>query len=448
MAERGGECGMSENAVQHYRSAFDRLDKQAVLPWFAEERESAIRQLEETGFPTIRQENWKYTDVRPIIRRHFDLDVGAQPGSEELAEVRFENLDCYELVFVNGRLFPTGDQKLPQGIIIDSLAALGDRHADVLNQHLARYAGKNEGAFPALNTAFFRDGALVLVPDNTELNKPVCLYYISTESENKIVSHPHNVIVLGKNARAAVIEYYVGKGDNDYLTNTVTEVVTHDSAHLSHYKVQQEGRKGFHVGNFVTRQEKDSRVESHSISLGGRLVRNDIVANLAAEGSGILLNGLYLANGRQHVDNHTLVNHLMPHTWSDENYRGVLNDHGRSVFNGKVIVHKDAQKSDAQQANANLLLSDNAEADTKPELEIYADDVKCSHGATVGKLDESMMFYLRTRGIDEETARSFLIYAFAEDVINKITITPVKERLETLIIGRLPEAEKIQEFSE
>lgn len=440
---------MSENAVQYYRSAFERLDKQAVLPWFADERESAIRQLEETGFPTIRQENWKYTDVRPIIKRQFNPDqTGTRPGSDELAEVRFENLDCYELVFVNGQLSPSGDRKFPQGVVIDSLAASGDRHAEVLNRHLGRYSGKNEGAFPALNTAFFRDGALLILPDNMKLDKPVCLIYFSTDSDSRIASHPHNLIVLGKNASAAVIEYYVGKGENDYLTNTVTEVITDDASHLTHYKIQQEGKKGFHIGNLVTRQEKDSRIDSHSISLGGRLVRNDIVANLAAEGSGIRLNGLYLASGRQHVDNHTLVNHLKPHTWSDEIYRGVMNDHGRAVFNGKVIVHKNAQQSDAQQSNANLLLSDNAEADTKPELEIYADDVKCSHGATVGKLDEGKMFYLRTRGIDEETARSFLIYAFAEDVINKIDISPVKERLESLIIGRLPEAEKIREFSE
>lgn len=440
---------MSENAVQHYRSAFESLDKQAVLPWFADERASAIRRLEETGFPTIRQENWKYTDVRPIIKRRFDLDPGdSRPDEDELAGLRFEGLDCHELFFINGRLYNTDTGDLPQGTVIDSLAAAGDGHAGILDRHLGHYVGRKEGAFPALNTAFFRDGALIIVPDNTELEKPVCLYYLSTNGDSRLVSHPHNLIVLGKNARASVIEYYIGQGENEYLTNTVTEAVTHDGAQLTHYKVQQEGRKGFHIGNFVTRQDRDSRVDSHSISLGGRLVRNDIVANLAAQGAGILLNGLYLASGRQHVDNHTLVNHLEPHTWSDENYRGVLNDHGRAVFNGKVIVHKDAQKSDAQQANANLLLSDNAEADTKPELEIYADDVKCSHGATVGELDEEMMFYLRARGIDEESARSFLIYAFAEEVINKINIAPVKDRLETLIIGRLPDTEKIQEFAE
>ncbi|MGH8120778.1 MAG: Fe-S cluster assembly protein SufD, partial [Gammaproteobacteria bacterium] len=240
---------------------------------------------------------------------------------------------------------------------------------------------------------------------------------------------------------------YIGLDEGSYFTNTVTEACVQKGAVLQHYKIQREGQSCYHVGNFDIRQEQDSRVESFSIALGGSLVRNDIRARLDAEGAGIRMNGLYLAGGRQHIDNHTRVDHLQPRTWSHENYRGVLNEHARGVFNGKVIVHKDAQKTDASQNNANLLLSDNAEVDTKPELEIYADDVKCAHGATVGQLDQDMLFYLRSRAIDETTARNLLTYAFVDEVLREVGIAPLRRHLEQMIISRLPQPELIREFA-
>jgi Fe-S cluster assembly protein SufD len=255
------------------------------------------------------------------------------------------------------------------------------------------------------------------------------------------------LIILSENSQATVIESYIGLNDSDYFNNTVTEVCMKQNAHLQHYKIQQESMQAYHIGSLKITQAKDSRVESHSISLGGALVRNDIHSLLEAEGAGIRMNGLYMATGKQHVDNHTRVDHMRPHTSSHEIYRGVLNDHARGVFNGKVVVHKDAQKTDAVQSNANLLLSDNAEVDTKPELEIYADDVKCAHGATVGQLDQDMLFYLRSRSIDENTAKSLLTFAFADEVIRRINLDPIRKRLEYQVIGRLPEADLIREFA-
>ena len=259
--------------------------------------------------------------------------------------------------------------------------------------------------------------------------------------------HPRNLVVMAEQSEATLIESYVGLDDADYFTNAVTEISLADNAILKHYKVQQESLNAYHIGSLNAWQGKNSQLESHSVSLGGALVRNDIHSQLDAEGANIVMNGLYMTSGRQHVDNHTRVDHLKPHTYSTENYRGVLNDRSRAVFNGKVVVHKQAQKIDAHQNNANLLLSDDAEIDTKPELEIYADDVKCSHGATVGQLDENMLFYLRSRAIDEETARSLLTYAFADEVISKIEFMPIRNRLEYLVVGQLPDAALIREFT-
>jgi len=316
-----------------------------------------------------------------------------------------------------------------------------------LTKHIAQYADNNVSPFTALNTAFIHSGSFIFVPDNIVIEAPINIVYLCGMVDKNLATLPRNVLVLGKNAHATVIESYIGLDDTQYFTNAVTEASLGPGAQLTHYKIQQECRKSYHVGNFYIHQDKDSRCESHSISLGGSLVRNDIHAQLNAEGSEIILNGLYLADGKQHVDNHTRVDHLKPHTRSEENYRGVLNDHARGVFNGKVVVHKDAQKADAQQSNANLLLSDNAEVDTKPELEIYADDVKCTHGATVGQLDENMLFYLRSRAIDEETAKSLLSFAFAEEIISRIQFKPIRDRLEHLVVGRLPDADLIREFT-
>ena len=264
------------------------------------------------------------------------------------------------------------------------------------------------------------------------LEKPIILLFTSFTPK---AVQPRNLIILGKHAKATVIEHYVGGEEQFSFTNTVTEIIAHDGAALDYYKVQQE--KEFHIGGTHVNQYRNSQIEAHTITTGGALIRNDMVTNLAAEGAEVAMYGLYLGHNQQHIDNHTLIKHAKSYTRSEENYRGVLNDQARGVFNGKVIVSKDAQKIEASQSNANLLLSDDAEIDTKPELEIYANDVKCSHGATVGQLDKNALFYLRTRGLDRITAQNTLTYAFFGDILKKIKFMPIRKQLEHDIIGQL-----------
>lgn len=436
--------------IQHYLNDFEQLAYDVKTDWFSEQRQSALSLFKETGFPGTRQENWKYTDTRPIAKRAFShsSDSSISISTAEIDAIRFQGLDCYELVFING-IYSEEHSRidgLPENIVIENMAVALAKDSELLAKHLAQYADNKVSPFTALNTAFIQHGTYINVPKNTVIEKPINVLYLSKECVQPFASHPRNLIVIGEQSEATLIESYIGLDDANYFTNAVTEVSLSSSAILKHYKIQQESLNAYHIGNLNVMQGKDSRFESNSISLGGSLVRNDIHGQLAAEGASIVMNGLYMTNDKQHVDNHTRVDHLKPNTHSSENYRGVLNGKSRAVFNGKVVVHPQAQKIEAHQNNANLLLSDDAEIDTKPELEIYADDVKCSHGATVGQLDQNMLFYLRSRAIDEETAKSLLTYAFADEVIRDISFAPVKNRLEYLIVGQLPDAEIIREF--
>jgi Fe-S cluster assembly protein SufD len=437
--------------IQHYLNDFEQLDDDIKTDWFSEQRQSAINLFKETGFPRTRQENWKYTDTRPIAKKEFSNanKSSVSISADEIDAIRFKDLDCYELVFINGVYSEEHStiEGLPENIVIENMASALEKDRDLLKKHLAQYADNKVSPFTALNTAFIQHGTYINVPKNTVIEKPINILYLSKESAQAFASHPRNLVVMGEHSEATLIESYIGLDDSNYFTNAVTEVSLAPSAIVKHYKIQQESLNAYHIGNLNVLQDKDSRFESNSISLGGSLVRNDIHGQLDAEGASIVMNGLYMTNDKQHVDNHTRVDHLKPNTHSSENYRGVLNGKSRAVFNGKVVVHPQAQKIEAHQNNANLLLSDDAEIDTKPELEIYADDVKCSHGATVGQLDQNMLFYLRSRAIDEETAKSLLTYAFADEVIGDISFAPVKNRLEYLIVGRLPDADLIREFT-
>ena len=441
---------MNQN-IQNYLNDFEQLHDEVKTDWFSEQRQSALSLFKETGFPGSRQENWKYTDVRPIAKKSFS-NINTTTTSitaEEISEVRFQDLDCYELVFING-VYSKEHSRLDDlsgNIVIENMADALAKDKDFLKKHLSHYADNNVSPFTALNTAFIQHGTYINVPRNTIVVKPINILYLSKENTQPFATHPRNLIIMGEHSEATLIENYIGLNDANYFTNAVTEVSLSTASILKHYKIQQESLSAYHVGNLNVMQGKDSQFESHSISLGGSLVRNDIHSQLAAEGASIVMNGLYMTDSKQHVDNHTRVDHLKPSTYSTENYRGVLNGKSRAVFNGKVVVHPQAQKIEAHQSNANLLLSDDAEIDTKPELEIYADDVKCSHGATVGQLDQNMLFYLRSRAIDEETARSLLTYAFVNEVMRDINLTPIKNRLEHLIIGQLPDAELIREFT-
>ncbi len=441
---------MNQTAVDHFLSEHSRLENLRGVPWLLDHQNQAIEYFRENGFPTTRLEEWKYTDIKPILQRQFTLATGAGTDTDhDLPEsVRLTGLDCHELVFVNGHLVATHLQNndLPGGVIIKPLQQALEENNDLIRQHLNRYAEAGKNGFSALNTAFIRNGAVVFIPKGTILQKPLNLLYLCDKQDRPYACNPRNLIVLEDCAQATVIETYYGTDGAEYLTNTTTEISLAGGASLEHYKLQQESMSGFHVGNTQVHQKQDSHFTSHSISLGGKLVRNDIDVRLLERGSHAALNGLYIAGKSQHIDNHTRIDHLSPHTGSEETYRGVLSGRARGVFNGKVVVHKDAQKTTAHQSNANLLLSGNAEIDTKPELEIYADDVKCSHGATIGQLDENMLFYLRSRAINEDLAKSLLTFAFADDVISRIRLEPVRRQLEYIVVGRLPDADLIREF--
>ena len=440
---------MSQAAVDHYLSEYQRLHGDAQ-DWLHSHRSSALDVFNQQGFPSTRHEAWKYTDVRGLLKHRF---VVADSGKKELDKanlesLRFAELDCHELVFINGHFSQSHSNidGLENGIILTALSRADDAMRKEVETQLESHSTVEKHGFAALNAAFVTDGAVIRVPANVEVEKPIHLVFFTDSDESALISHSRNLVQLGENARATVIESYAGVNGRDYCTNTLSQVSTAEGAQLEHYKLQHEGDSAFHIGYLHASCEKDSRIESHSISLGGLLVRNDIDALLVGSGSHIGMNGLYMTDEKQHVDNHTRVDHQVPNTSSDEVYRGVLNGKSRAVFNGKVVVHKDAQQTDANQSNANLLLSNDAEIDTKPELEIYADDVKCSHGATVGQLDDNMLFYLRSRAVDESTARSLLTFAFADEVIKRIKFAPIRERLEYTVAGRLPDASLIKEF--
>jgi len=418
-------------------------------PWFAPQRAAAQQAFNTRGFPTLRDEDWKYTDVRAIASRRFGSGVGVAVDAGLTAAMSFAAAGAHELLFLNGQFMPaTGAAalQLPAGVLAMPISVADARRDDSLSAHLGRYVDINKHGFLALNTARAGDGALIFIPDGVEVAIPISLLFASAAGPRPTGTCPRNLIILGRNAAATVIECYTGADGGEYLTNAVTEVRLGAGARLEHYRLQQEGNRAYHMGNLSVVQDQDSQLVSHAFALGAVLARNEIDVRLAARGAQVSLNGLYVAGERQHLDNHTRIDHEQPHTTSAEHYRGVLTGRARAVFNGKVVVHKDAQKSDARQVNANLLLSDDAEVDTKPELEIYADDVKCSHGATIGRLDDNMLFYLRTRAIPEAVARSLLIYAFADEVIQPVGFAPIRARLEQRVLGRLPDAEVIRDF--
>ena len=445
---------MSEAAVSHYLAEYDRFRDVLAASWPAPRRADALDYLKTHGFPTRRTEQWKYTDVTPITRRNFTLGPAAPAGVDEsfVENLRFSGLGCHELVFINGNFSAelSRNASLPQGVVACSLRSAG---ADGASLPEYCFTGEEiKHAFTALNTAFLNDGVLVRVPDGTEIPAPIHIICVggrtgeAQASQPSLVSHPRTLVALGRNATASVIETYAGIREAEYFTNSHTSILAQAGARLDYYRIQQESPRAYHVGATRIRQEADSRVDCHALSLGAKLARCDIDVELDAPGAEINLNGLYLGNNRQHIDNHTLVEHKLPHTSSNEHFRGIMNGRSRAVFNGKVIVHEQAQKTEAHQSNANLLLSGDAEVDTKPELEIYADDVKCSHGATVGRLDENMLFYLRSRALDQDTARSLLTYAFADEVIRDIKFPEIRQRLEHSIAGELPDTGLIEEF--
>jgi Fe-S cluster assembly protein SufD len=410
-------------------------------------RQAAAERFAALGFPTLDDEEWRFTNLAPLTRVPFRLAApGARIDAEQLRRLAFDVGTCSLLVFVNGRHAPelSSLRPLPPGAVVGSLAQALRDHPEKVEPHLTRHTAYEDQPFVALNTAFLRDGAFVFVPRGKVVEETIHLLFVSTASGGPTVSHPRALIVAGESSQVRLVESYAGPDGKVYFTNAVTEVVAGENAVVDHYKVQRESRRAFHLAAMHVHQARSSTFASHNFVLGGALVRNDVTAVLGAEGCECTLNGLYAGHGDQLIDNHTRIEHARPHCASHELYKGILDGKAHGVFNGKIHVHPDAQKTDAKQTNQTLLLSDDATINTKPQLEIYADDVKCTHGATVGQLDAEALFYLRARGIDRESARALLTYAFANDIIGRVKVEPLRARLEEALLAdrRLPGPEE------
>ena len=436
-----------------YAEAFAAVQQNSVVPTpIAGLRRHAFDRFSTLGIPTTSVEQWRFTNVSPIANEMF---APAQPAvltmedAATLAETGAGD-GAPTIVFVNGRYEATlsSTSDLPDGVVVDSLASIlaSPSDADAVARHLGTGADiESEGAaFTALNTALFTDGAFVCVPANVVVDAPIQLLFVTTAplrgelAAPRRMTHPRVLIVAGQNSQVRVVENYRGSNDAPYLTNTVTEVIGAANAVVDHYKIVRESVAAYHIGHMHLRVERAANFSSHAITLGGNIVRNDVQALLDGEGVTCTLNGLYIADGKQLVDNHTTIHHAKPHCQSYELYKGILDEEAHAVFNGKIIVAVDAQKTDAKQTNKALLLSENAKINTKPELEIFADDVKCTHGATIGQLDADAMFYLRARGLGLEQARSVLIHAFASDLLNRIGIESIRVQLDDLLLAQLP----------
>ncbi len=428
--------------LAHYAGEYRRsVEQRPSQPrWLAQARESALAQFERLGFPTTRIEEWRFTSVAPIAERTFALatDGVAKSGAQEMRPL---SDPIAHGVCVNGRFAPQLShlEKLPKGVQVLSLEAAIASHPTLVEPYLAKLSQTQTGAFTALNTAFLRDGIVLIVPPRVIVERPIELTFASQAQGSGSVSHPRLLIVAGEASQTTVLERYLGQGAA--FTNAVGEVWLGAGAVVDHYKLQEEPADAFHIASMFLNCGRAATFSSHSLTFGGGLVRNDVVATLNGEGIDCTLNGLYVGRDRQLIDNHTTIDHAMPHCGSHEIYKGILAEHSRAVFNGKIIVRPDAQKTDAKQTNKALLLSDEANINSKPELEIFANDVKCTHGAAIGQLDDAAMFYLRSRGLGVSESRAMLVRAFAGDILNRVKIEPVRAYLDEILTARLPHVE-------
>jgi Fe-S cluster assembly protein SufD len=439
------------HSIATYRKDFELLPK--VPEWLDRLRSHGIERFESLGFPTTKNEDWHFTSVTPIAGRTFrpamlsNLGVSSEGSTAgmvaraDLMRFSFDQPAWHTLVFVNGEFSEdlSSFAGLGSKVRVSSLAKAIRSGTGRPERHLGKIAGFEDHAFTALNTAFIHDGAFIELQANAVVEEPIHLVFVS-EGQGEAVAHPRNLIVAAQHSRATIIESYVCVRDNTYFTNSVTEISLGEGAHIDHYKIQRESEQSFHVGTVQATQARASQLHSFSFAVGGALARTNIYTALSGDGATCTLNGLYLTDGSQHIDNQTRIEHIAPNCPSHEVYKGILDGRSHGVFNGKVYVHPEAQKTDGKQSNNNLLLSPHARIDTKPELEIFADDVKCTHGATVGRLDEIAMFYLNSRGIGSDTARMLLTYAFAADVLETIELEPLKKGLEGMVLSRFADS--------
>lgn len=439
---------------QWYAGRFEAFEKSLNgdgSSGFRELRRAAIQRFSELGFPTTRDEEWRHTDLSDLARSRFSVDGKTPDAGPEVPDIlpliEPEFADS-RIVLVNGGFSRklSSVRGLPPGVTVGTLVSAMAADPETLRRHFARYARYDDDALTALNTAFMRDGVFISVADGVVLDHPIELLFLSVNGEVPIEAHPRCLILAGRNARVSVIERYTSFGDGGpSFTNAVTEIALGENSFVGHDRVQSESDEAYHIAALRVHQARDSVFVSNNISFGALLTRNTIGAVLDGEGAECTLNGLYLGTGHQLVDNHTTIDHARPHCPSHELYKGILAERSRGVFNGRIKVRRDAQKTDAKQTNKNLVLSDDASIDTKPELEIFANDVRCTHGATVGQLDPEAMFYLRSRGIGNRESRAMLIHAFAADVVERVSWEPLKERLRGMIGERLNVANGVKQ---
>ena len=406
--------------------------------WFEDLRARAAAKFTQLGIPTVRDEEWRFTNVAPIASTEFALAGPISGAAGRLADLVYADATV-RLVVVNGRYDATLSRTklLPGGAKVGSLAAALTDHADVVQRYFGQVADFSNRAFAALNTALVQDGAFVHIADGTIVDEPIHIVYVTGAEAARVMAQPRTLIVTGAGSQVRIVESYVGATADTYFTNAVSEIFVGENATVDHYKVQQESFDAYHIGSVHVHTARSATFSSHSFSLGGKLVRHDAFAILDGEGGDCTLNGLYLADRDRLVDNHTTIDHAKAHCGSHEVYKGILGGTSRAVFNGKIIVRQDAQKTDAKQTNRALLLTDGATINTKPQLEIFADDVKCTHGAAIGQLDDDAIFYLRTRGLNYAEARDILIHAFAGEILNRVRIEPLRDALEAELFQQL-----------
>ncbi|HEY3763250.1 MAG TPA: Fe-S cluster assembly protein SufD [Verrucomicrobiae bacterium] len=432
----------SKTTVEPVLKRFGPVKSTPQAGWLAPLRQAGATAFADQGFPTLHHEDWRFTNLAPLEK------LTIQPASEVtangaenkvLGEAAFSKLPGNRLVFVNGFFSAklSSIKALSGGARVESLAAALAKDSTLIEKHLGKYLQTANNSFAALNQAFFTDGAFIFVPKGVEIPEPVQLIYISSAKQAGETIQPRNLVIAEANSKATIVESYLTTGTTAYFTNAVTEIVAGDSAAIEFLKLQDEAANAFHIATIAGEFGRASNVNVHSFALGAKLSRNNIRTKLAGAGLECVLNGLYLTRDEQLADHHMIVEHAQPHCASHEYFNGILDDKSKGVFHGRIYVHPIAQKTDAKQTNKNLLLSDNATADTKPQLEIYADDVKCTHGATIGQLNDESIFYLRARGIPKETARRMLIHAFAGEIVERIRCVPVREELDKIVWDRL-----------
>jgi Fe-S cluster assembly protein SufD len=428
------ELVKSENS---YQAAFRSVrESSPTVAWLELVRSSAMDRFEQLGFPSVREEDWKYTNLSALAKEEF---VPVTSGSSEALEIEAypETAEAH-LVVVDGFLREDLSTKTGLGdvVAIDLFSAVADaRYNKLVRKYLARNAGYHNNGLTALNTAFLQSGVFLWIPKNVKLERPLQITFVA-DAENG-ASFPRLLVVAEENSSATVIESFASTNGGKYFTNAIAEIVLKDGAQLEHYRVQRESHNAYHVSTTSAELGRASRYETTSINLGGQLSRHDISVVMDHEGAETAVDGLYFVGSDQHSDTHSVIDHKQPHCTSHQLYKGILDGNGRAVFNGKVFVREGAQKTDALQTNKNLLLSEKARVDTKPQLEIYADDVKCAHGAAVGQIDPEELFYLETRGIGPELGRSLLTYGFAEEVIGKIKIESIRSQLDEIVLQQL-----------